>query len=159
MILIRAQGGRLKIGKGALDKMLAFRQTGEKLEAGGVLVGRSILNTMDVVIDDVSVPMSGDIRKRTYFKRNKAQHQAFVCEKWRESEGTCNYLGEWHTHPEPFPTPSVHDLRQWKKILRRTDDVEKLFFIIVGTAITRVWEGCTEQLILTCISGMEDIRG
>ena len=52
---------------------------------------------------------------------------------FKESNGKKIYLGEWHTHPEDYPTPSLLDN---KSILERMQkDVlnsEIIFMIIVG---------------------------
>ncbi|PJW18889.1 Mov34/MPN/PAD-1 family protein [Geobacillus sp. WSUCF-018B] len=141
MIFLSNNNSKLKISDHALQTMLGYRQIGKKdLEAGGILVGRWILDSNDVVVDDVSTPMPNDIRKRCFFKRNQKEHQQFLLQKWIESNGTQNYLGEWHTHPEPSPTPSPHDRKEWKRIIKEITGVDRLFFIIVGTEKIKVWE-------------------
>lgn len=142
--------GRLKISIIPLNKMLSFKQAAPTdKEAGGMLFGRFIINSNDIVLDDVSTPMSRDIRKRNYFYRNLKQHSKVLEEKWIESGGTCNYLGEWHTHPEPIPSPSQYDLKQWPRILKETIfDGEFLYFMIVGTECLRIWEGCKSNLTI-----------
>lgn len=51
------------------------------------------------------------------------------------------YLGEWHTHPEEIPTPSVIDRIGWAKKLLADSFSEAIFFVILGTTTVRVWEG------------------
>ncbi len=111
-------------------------------EAGGVLMGRFINDSPHIVVDHVSEPLIGDIRRRTYFYRTQVPHQIFVEKKWLESEATCTYLGEWHTHPEDDPTPSSIDLSGWRKKLRQNPNQRNtLIFIIVGRWRFRAWEG------------------
>lgn len=103
-VFLLRNGGRLKIGESALLKMLEYRQdTSEAKEAGGILVGRFLLESPDYIIDDVSIPMENDVRKRYRFSRSPKGHQEFFNQKWAESQGRCFYLGEWHTHPEHLP--------------------------------------------------------
>ncbi|WP_046180579.1 Mov34/MPN/PAD-1 family protein [Domibacillus tundrae] len=138
-----ASQGIIKLSDAVLSVFNEYRQL-EKgdAEAGGTLLGRFILESSDIVIDKVTVPMERDIRKRCYFKRNREDHQKVVYSIWEESRGTCNYLGEWHTHPEPHPTPSSHDLKEWEKVLENTVyDAEELFFLIIGTKSIGVWVG------------------
>lgn len=119
-----------------------FTQTDRSaLEAGGVLIGRHIVGTNDVVADLATTPTPGDRRRRTSFYRSSL-HQEAMDEIWAESRGTLVYLGEWHTHPEPRPSPSSIDLRDWSRRLKN-DVVEAqfAFFVIVGNAQTAVWEG------------------
>jgi integrative and conjugative element protein (TIGR02256 family) len=127
-------GWTLKIDASALNKMRAFiQQRNSDHEAGGVLLGRFIKNATDVVVDEITIPHSSDKSSPTRFYRHQEGHQVFVEKCWRKSEGTCNYLGEWHTHPEDVPHPSGMDLRNWRRLVRETEqEFDGLFFLIVG---------------------------
>jgi hypothetical protein len=60
---------------------------------------------------------------------------------WAESRGTCVYLGDWHSHPEPVPHPSYVDEADWRRIVRTAKYGQPfLFFVIVGTDEIGVWE-------------------
>lgn len=135
--------GRLKISEESTGEMTKYRQrSGDEPEAGGLLLGRNLLDCDDIVVDYVTVPMPQDNRKRYFFNKNRDNHQQLLEKRWRESKGTCNYIGEWHTHPECIPNPSSHDLSQWRKILRETiTDVDAIFFAIMGTEAIRIWQG------------------
>jgi len=71
-----------------------------KPEAGGVLLGRHILETGDIIVDLITEPMPSDRQGRFRFFRARRPHQAAIDRAWRASGGTYTYLGEWHTHPE-----------------------------------------------------------
>ena len=138
----RSNGGRFQINPGALTAMLRYTQDApEKTEAGGVLLGRHILETNDIIVDRITEPMLGDRRSRFRFFRARRRHQDVIDQVWRESNGTCTYLGEWHTHPEATPTPSGRDYRTWQRKLWHDQFTEPIFFVIAGTEETRVWEG------------------
>jgi integrative and conjugative element protein (TIGR02256 family) len=112
-------------------------------EAGGILLGRYILASEDVVVDSISTPMYGDRQTRFSFFRNAKQHQQVIEEMWYESNGTTNYLGEWHTHPELLPKPSGVDVRDWKRKLKQDRfHGDCLFFVIIGIHQIDAWEGC-----------------
>lgn len=154
LLFRRTHGGVAKISPEALAQMVLFRQTepGSR-EAGGVLLGRHILGCRDIVIDEVTCPASADHRLRRSFHRSHAYHQQVIDARWSSSRGTCQYLGEWHTHPETFPTPSSVDFSDWRRRLRVdrfTGDA--LLFIIIGTAETRVWEGLQHSLAVEALS-------
>jgi integrative and conjugative element protein (TIGR02256 family) len=155
-IFLKTDGGKLEIGAVALARMLTFRQDGFwKREAGGVLMGRFIHNSLDIVIDDVTVPMRGDVRGRFKFLRDRYRHQQILNQVWQDSGRTTHYLGEWHTHPEPIPTPSATDLRDWGRRLQ--EDVfssSTLLFIIVGIEVLRIWEGHRHNLSFILIGEM-----
>jgi integrative and conjugative element protein (TIGR02256 family) len=143
-------GGHLKIDAHCIRTMRPYIQTKPDMdEAGGVLLGRFITHSKNIVIDKVSVPMFGDKRTRTTFKRLSPMHQLFIDKEWQESKGTCNYLGEWHTHPEQDPWPSGVDTRDWKRKLK-TDIFSSrfLYFVIAGTKQVRIWEGDRRTYII-----------
>lgn len=134
LVFFSDAGWSLKIDISALQKMNSFIQLrNSDNEAGGVLLGRFIKDTADAVVDKVTVPQSADQRSPTRFYRHQQGHQALIEQHWHESEGTCNYLGEWHTHPEDHPRPSNIDLRNWRKLIRETEQTfNGLFFVIIG---------------------------
>lgn len=139
----RPAGGVVKIADAALLTLDAYRQRNSRCsEAGGVLLGRFILDTSDIIIDQVTTPSRADRRGRFFFWRARDPAQRSVNAAWRGSAQTQHYLGEWHTHPESDPSPSSVDVREWKRILRDAKyEQPNLFFVIVGVAVTRVWEG------------------
>lgn len=137
------QGARTKIDAGVVAVLRGYAQHSPRsIEAGGVLIGRLLRDTNDVVIDLASEPMPDDVRSRCSFSRSCAAHQNLIDGAWRESRGTLGYLGEWHTHPEPVPMPSNVDRNDWARRLRRDRyEGERLFFLIVGTQSMRMWVG------------------
>lgn len=94
----------------------------------------------DVVVDEVTIPMDGDERGRSRFHRARRLHQETIQRAWDRSEGTIGYLGEWHSHPERRPTPSLVDRYNWATRLLFDQVTEPLFFVIVGIETTEVWE-------------------
>lgn len=143
ILFLRGGNSRLKLDTVVVDVLHRYAQRDPRAaEAGGVLMGRHILGTRDVVVDAVTEPMRGDRRSRFSFHRSQGPHQRALDNAWRSSDGTCVYLGEWHTHPEPCPTPSAIDLKDWYTRLQRDKvDSESLFFLIVGQTRTAAWEG------------------
>jgi integrative and conjugative element protein (TIGR02256 family) len=138
----RYGGGRLQISREAVRLLRRYVQDrADKKEAGGVLLGRHILDSNDVVVDDATPPLLGDRRARARFFRARQRHQEAIDRAWRESGGTCTFLGEWHTHPEAQPWPSGIDREDWLRKLREDEFTDWLFFVIVGTEAVRVWEG------------------
>ncbi len=143
LIFARPRGGSVKVDAGAVTVMESFRQLEPRdAEAGGVLLGRFIRGTEDIVIDEVTTPTWWDCQSRTSFRRRTWGHQRIIDARWSTSGGTSLYLGEWHSHPEPTPSPSGVDLEDWKRRLR-VDDFEgdTLLFLIAGQHTTRAWEG------------------
>ena len=110
-------------------------------EAGGVLLGRLLVSVEDVVVDEVTVPGAHERRSRFRFFRAQQPTQTAVNHAWARSGGAINYLGEWHTHPEDYPTPSLHDCTDWQRLVgTQRYEQNQLFFVIVGRRAIRAWE-------------------
>ncbi|MDP1801489.1 MAG: Mov34/MPN/PAD-1 family protein [Bacteroidota bacterium] len=135
--------GKIKVSEFAHERMNKFKQEKPDLdEAGGVLLGRFIVDSKNIIIDDVTIPMIGDQRRRCFFFRSAKSHQKIIDSKWFKTNGTCNYLGEWHTHPENYPEPSNTDLQNWRKRMKEDKFTSRyLYFIIVGIKEFYIWEG------------------
>lgn len=145
----RVHGGRIQIGPFALTMMRRYVQdTMEKAEAGGVLLGRHILGSDDIIVDTITEPMPGDRRSRFQFFRARRRHQREINQAWQESEGTCTYLGEWHTHPESSPVPSCVDRCHWQQTLLKDRRGELTFFVIVGISEISVWESQYDHQVM-----------
>lgn len=134
------ESGKLVIAESALVQMERFRQFRDRdTEAGGVLLGRHLLDSRDLVVDTITTPQKEDRRTRTSFYRSTA-HNTLAKKLWEQSGGHLGHLGLWHTHPESDPSPSTIDLNDWKQsVANDSYEGEHLFFVIVGTLHTRVW--------------------
>lgn len=144
----RQPEGTVEIGAGAIDALYRYRQfEPDAPEAGGVLLGRLLQASHDVVIDEATEPTIADLQGRFSFKRARQPTQQHIIDAWIQSAGTHIYLGEWHTHPEEYPTPSRYDLQNWRYLARSaTYEQESLIFVIVGMRSTRLWEVRKNQL-------------
>lgn len=131
---------RLIITSQAVEQLLAHVQKWcWQREAGGVLLGRHLLDSEDVVVDEVTGPQSSDRRTRFSFFRSK-KHEHIAKERWLAEANTIAYLGLWHTHPEDSPTPSSVDREDWQQaVTNDAFDGARLFFPIVGRKEIRVW--------------------
>ena len=142
LVYRRGLRGFLKVHETAQHNMLRFVQDQPgKPEAGGVLLGRHIRDTENIVVDSITTPVPEDFASRYRFFRSDKAHQRLIDDCWEKSRQTCTYLGEWHTHPESRPTPSFIDLCNWRRKLLFDQFSYCLFFVIVGTQKIHVWEG------------------
>ena len=82
-------------------------------ESFGVLMGTTSVDRREVWIDGLTTPMRRDRRSGFSFSLRDPGHQRAVSRGFASSDGTAIYLGTWHTHPEPLPTPSRVDLDDW----------------------------------------------
>lgn len=105
-------------------------------ESGGILLGFRRQNHLHIA--DATSPNESDGQMRNFFSRSAHFHQSVARAKWKNSGGTIDYLGEWHTHPELGPTPSTIDKRGWLRISRFRK--APMVFIIVGER-NNLWVG------------------
>lgn len=147
---LNKKGDKFKLGQAVVVQLHSHMQgQAFKTEAGGILLGRYILDCEDVVVDKITEPMKGDRRSRLRFFRSARLHQQAINKAWSSSGGTCNYLGEWHTHPETDPVPSLIDILGWRKrLLFDRFDSDTLFFVIVGTWRINAWQGYRKTLAI-----------
>lgn len=115
--------------------LISYRQIDDsRPESAGVLIGER--RGVHIIIKTLSEPSSWDIRSRFMVDRISTHHQKVVDEAFKKSSGDLHYLGEWHTHPEDVPKPSMTDYRSWHKNLKSNDP---LILIVVGR--TNFWIG------------------
>lgn len=111
------------------QSMATHRQVADgDSEAGGVLIGETRPECL--VVTHATTPQPGDTRGRLFFNRKAEGHQEQVIERWKESQGRLDYIGEWHTHPEKRPQPSLVDRVGW--IWRSVQSKKPLLVLIVG---------------------------
>ena len=132
----------------------AHRQmAADATESFGVLMGTTSVDRRDIWIESVTTPMAQDRRTRFSFALRDPGHQWAVCGKFTCSGGRAIYLGTWHTHPEPVPTPSRMDRGDWAACLR-TNPGRPLAFVLVGTDQIRTFVRARRQfrpLIEECV--------
>ena len=107
-------------------------------ESFGVLMGTTSVDRREIWIEAVTTPMPRDRCSRFSFALRDPGHQRAVSRKFASSDGSAIYLGTWHTHPEPVPTPSGIDRNDWGTCLRANSG-RPLAFVLVGTDQIRVF--------------------
>lgn len=119
---------RILIESTVLGQISQFRQAEhDKPESGGILLGYRREFHLHIV--EATTPQRSDRRARFHFFRRDSHHQNLAVKRWKESNQTIDYLGEWHTHPQGLPVPSQLDLVEWRKIY---NGAPPMLFIILG---------------------------
>jgi len=115
------------------DVLLIFQNyiqnTKSKNESGGILLGQ--VKDNNVYLMRASIPNSFDKSSRYSFERNKVIAQIIVDYEFANSLGKTIYIGEWHSHPENYPTPSEQDERMIKNQLKLNKNIEPYLFLII----------------------------
>ncbi|MDT4291615.1 Mov34/MPN/PAD-1 family protein [Methylomonas sp. MO1] len=121
---------KILIEENVLNIFDRYRQNSpEKPESGGILLGYR--RNYHIHIVDATAPQLHDRRSLFQFFRKDQLHQKYATKRWLNSGETVDYLGEWHTHPEQYPSPSILDKTEWRKIIQ--SQVNPMIFLIVGT--------------------------
>jgi len=141
MITIKYEDIRVNINKDVINNIIKFKQTKGNFEAGGILIGSIFKDGGTIDINDYTAPLASDKRTRFWFGRSE-QHNKILYDKWEKSSYTKLYLGEWHTHPQNYSTPSAVDIFAWNKLLAKSKtESEIIIFIIVGLNSLNIWIG------------------
>lgn len=152
--------GSLILKESVVETLMMYRQLRYNAsESGGILLGRYLNDSYDLVIDFVTIPQASDKRSTINFYRSE-QHQLYIDKFHKESEGSCNYIGEWHSHPKGINSPSQTDIKSWKIQLNLHPNyfpIYPLFFIIVCYEKIKIWEGSKENLEFNKLEAINDL--
>lgn len=130
---------RVKISSEVIRIFKKLEQKQEDFEAGGILLG-NVYNNYDFIIK-ITLPNQLDSRGFSFFNRSKIPAQLQINDSWKKSKGVLIYLGEWHTHSEINPQPSIVDIKMIKKVFEETKmEINFIYMVIVGVNNT-LWIG------------------
>lgn len=120
--------GRVKIDVGPMATMTGAKQS------AGVMIGRRIIDTEDVVVDEVTVEALG---KRAF--RSSEPHESAHTGWHLRTDGRVGYLGEWQAYGGQG---DARHMREWERRLREDKPgVDHVLFALVYPDGVRLWEG------------------
>jgi integrative and conjugative element protein (TIGR02256 family) len=126
-----ASGQSLTISDAAMQHFSSRRQ--RKIwnrESGGQLFAEIV--GVDIVITTVTGPRRSDRRSRFSYRPNRRLEQIEID---RQFANGLHYVGDWHTHPEPYARPSGEDLKSMSECVQKSRHrLNSFVLIIVGTA-------------------------
>ncbi len=130
MILTFAQG-RITLPSPCLDDLAQHRQkTWLSLENGGQLFAR--IEGEKLTVERITVTKGRSRRTRFGFLPDRTAEQADINAMFAAG---LHYVGDWHTHPEPVPTPSGSDEAKLSDIFRKSShELPFMLIVIVGQA-------------------------
>lgn len=128
-----ASESMLLVQRQVLDEISAYaRNVSPTLEAGGLLLGYRRYQHIHVMT--ATFPGKTDECRPHLFGRRDPSHQDIATFEWKHSGRKMDWVGEWHSHLEPVPSPSTVDAKSWaNQVFRRQANMA---YVIVGT------EGC-----------------
>lgn len=130
---------RLIVTDNVLRVFKKYEQKKRANEAGGILLGYVYRDRTEIM--KVTTPSKLDSFGNNFFIRSRITGQAEINNAWDKSNGILIYLGEWHTHSQLNPKPSIVDMKMILKSLMETKmEIDLLYLIIVGQNNTH-WVG------------------
>jgi integrative and conjugative element protein (TIGR02256 family) len=121
----------------ALEVFSTYRQRGSEPEAGGLLFAEFDFPLIRIV--EASRPHAADKRWRTLFIPNRILQRRLIKKTFKKG---WHFVGEWHTHPEPKPTPSRLDLNSMADAFRKSQHELNCFIMVIvgnGNETLELW--------------------
>lgn len=121
----------LQFSDGVLDHFRRHRQLEPNArEAGGQLFAR--FDGILTQIQRATGPHVADCRSRFEYIPNRSTEHREIRQFFKQG---LHFVGDWHTHPESIPTPSLQDLESIHKVFSKSHhELVGFVLVIVGTA-------------------------
>ncbi len=132
MIKLDKDKFKYKYEQSVLETFKQYQQKNGEYEIGGILVGEIYLEYNTVVVKKAIVSKKA---KRSFMGVNidKKEMQEELDKERFNSNYKWYYLGDWHTHPEPFPKSSFIDRFSYNNTVKKAIlTTNFIMFIIVG---------------------------
>ena len=82
----------------------------------------------DIVVEEATGPRRTDWRTRSTYRPNRRAEQREIVS--RHTRGL-HYVGDWHTHPEPIPSPSCDDESSMRDLVMRSKHALNGFVLVI----------------------------
>jgi integrative and conjugative element protein (TIGR02256 family) len=80
------------------------------------------------LVEEVTGPRPGDRRSRTSYVPDRAAEQAEILDCHARG---LHYVGDWHSHPDAQPTPSITDLESIAECVTKSAHALNGFLLII----------------------------
>lgn len=129
--LIGGSGQQLVLDASVLSHFQSWQQLRPGMsEAGGQLFGA--ISETCVTVTKATGPRPSDRRGPFYFIADRLAERSEIRAMHKSG---LHYFGDWHTHPQAYPTPSTTDLESMSDLfVRSKHQLNAFVMIIVGTA-------------------------
>ena len=122
---------RLEIPRELRRRLRREVRRGGRNEVGGVLMAEQVepghFRLVDFTVD-------GQVGGAAHFVRSVEHHRAALegfFARTGADYGRFNYLGEWHSHPNHVPVPSLEDVRSMEGLVLGERDISFAVLIVV----------------------------
>lgn len=123
---------QVKYSKNVSTELANYHHRENSFERGGILMGELYPNKNLVLITNI-IEAPSQICKYYEYEMDVKFIQEQISKIWMESNGTKTYLGDWHTHPEKYPCPSIRDYITFSKnYFQSSIEQNFLIYIVFG---------------------------
>lgn len=128
---LKEKGLSIQIKDALLEKMNSLSKDHFPNEYGGLLVGFYTNNNQNLVITDILLPKTFTASP-VFFEREIGDMKVKL-EEYFMSDPSKYYVGEWHSHPNGEPFPSIRDKKAMKQICKSKNVcINKPILCIIG---------------------------
>ena len=137
-------------------EMLNAKRQFDKNEDCGILFGSQISDERIRInsISDSCCDKTSALKCSCHLDVEKANK--LIAEEFHKSNQTRVYIGEWHTHPEDYPSPSIQDLKSLKESYNKNQLAIPHFILmaIIGrkSICFKMYDGHDFSSIKPCIT-------
>lgn len=130
-------GLSLEVDKELLSKLLEIGKTHYPMEFGGFLIGYYSKENEHLHITDTILPKNYQASKCSFERTTKGIENEFT--EYYNGLPRKIYIGEWHTHPNNTPIPSLTDISAINVIIKNKDtSIANPVLLIIGYSKTNV---------------------
>ena len=117
------------------DPVLAHFDRHRQMKVGNPEAGGQLFARFDgdiIWIERATGPRSSDHRGPAVFIPNRIAERREIRRGFKDG---FHYVGDWHTHPEPAPSPSQIDIQSFREMYRKSrHGLASFLMVIVGTS-------------------------
>ena len=127
---LSADGANLVLSDMVMEHFARYQQVRHhQAEAGGQLFAR--ITRYEIFVEEATGPRPSDRRGRTHYTPDRQAERKEIRERFALG---LHYVGDWHTHPEKVPVPSVVDRFTISDCSQRsTHKLAGFLLIVVGS--------------------------
>lgn len=124
---------RVHLRRSVIEHVQQYRQTDDSdPESGGQLFAE--INARDIIVIKATGPYKVDRASRFRLTLNQRRQKDDIL---RLFQAGLHFVGEWHTHPEPRPSPSCLDLSNISDCFAKSrHQLSSFLMLIVGTDLS-----------------------
>jgi integrative and conjugative element protein (TIGR02256 family) len=125
-IPIKRSSQKIIILGNVFENIAQYMQIHNNPESGGLLFAEFKLP--EIIIKKISISNKNDYRTRYEYKPDQIKQQKIIDSYFKKG---LHYIGEWHTHPEKIPVPSIIDIITMKDIFIKSKHRLNYFLLII----------------------------